>query len=140
MTEEEQTQPILNPASQGSTTLPTEASVAIPEPEKPAKRPLALSLFALLSLITGLGTFVWFFMIVSVRPLIAYITAPLIALIAVLCGHRARRQIRLSSANMKGKHIAKYGLLAGYGFLLCCAFVVALLFLGIATLKGISIF
>ena len=139
MTEEDQTQPISIPETQGSTTLPTEPIAVTPEPEKPARRPLALSLFALLSLITGLGAYVWFFMIVSVRPVVAYLTAPLIAMIAVLCGYRARRQIRRSSANMKGKHIANYGLLAGYAFLLCCAFLAALLLMGIATLKGVSI-
>jgi len=113
--------------------------VETPKPAKPVKPKKALSFSAVISFLFGIGTFVWFFTTVSSKPVFTYIVTLIIALIAVFTGHQAKHQIRTSAPaiNVKGKHMANYGLMLGYLFLLFAVFVVALDLMGIVTVKGL---
>lgn len=116
-----------------------EPAVGVQKPVKPVKPKKALSFSAVISLLFGIGTFVWFFTMVSEKPLLTYITTLVVALIAVFTGHQAKHQIRTNAPaiNVKGKHMANYGLMLGYLFLLFAVFVVALDLMGIVTIKGL---
>lgn len=116
-----------------------EPAVGVQKPVKPVKPKKALSFSAVISLLFGIGTFVWFFIMVSEKPILTYITTLVIALIAVFTGHQAKHQIRINAPaiNVKGKHIANYGLMLGYLFLLFAVFIIALDLMGIVTVKGL---
>jgi len=116
-----------------------EPAIGVQKPVKPVKPKKALSFSAVISFIFGIGTFVWFFTMVSEKPVLTYITTLVIALIAVFTGHQAKHQIRTNApaVNVKGKHIANFGLMLGYLFLLFAVFIVALDLMGIVTVKGL---
>jgi len=126
--------------AQDTTPVPVENPQPAPEEPvivKPVKRKKTLSFTAIFSLIAGIATFGWFFTMVGIKPLITYFTAPLLALIAIIFGYRSKYEIRKSAADMKGRHIANYGLMLGYLFILFAIFVTILVLMGVMSLAGL---
>lgn len=108
----------------------------IPTVETPLKAPKprkALSLYAVISFIAGIGTYVWFFAMVKQETLLAFLLAPIFALIAVITGHKAKYDIRKSLSDMKGKTLANTGLILGYFIVLLGVFIIVLAIMGALT-------
>lgn len=97
------------------------------EAAKPRK---TLSIYAIISVLAGIGTYAWFFTIVKQETFLAFLLTPLFALIAVIMGHKSRYDIRKSVEDMKGKTLANIGLVLGYFIILLGIFVSALVFIG----------
>ncbi|HNR01617.1 MAG TPA: hypothetical protein PKK59_03695 [Anaerolineaceae bacterium] len=104
------------------------------EAPKPKK---ALSLYAILSFIAGVGTYVWFFAMIGAKPVLTFLLTPLFALMAVLTGHKARYDIRKSLADMKGKTLANIGLILGYLIILVGIFIIVLAVMGVLSIAGL---
>ncbi|HOQ68814.1 MAG TPA: DUF4190 domain-containing protein [Anaerolineaceae bacterium] len=108
-----------------------DTSLEAPKPKK------ALSFFSILSFIAGIGTYVWFFGMVSSKPILTFLLTPFFALIAVITGHKGRHDIRKSLMDMKGKTLANIGLLLGYVIILTGIFIIVLAVMGVVTIAGL---
>lgn len=97
--------------------------------EEQPKTRNTISISAIVSLITGIGTYVWFFAMIGKHAILTLAFTPIIAIITIIFGHKAKRQIRKSSGSVKGKKLANIGLFLGY---LCIA-------IGVITLIIIAI-
>lgn len=107
------------------------------ESEKAMQRHRSLSIFAIISLIAGIGTYVWFIAMIGSKPVIAFIVAPILALVAIISGHKARGQIKNYIGDMKGKPLANIGLILGYLLFLIGIVIVVLLVMGVSALAGL---
>ncbi len=96
--------------------------------QKPSK---ALSIYAVISLVAGIGAYVWFIAMIKPHPWLALILSPIISLLAVISGHKARHQIRHYIGVMKGKKLANYGLLLGYFLILVGVAIIVLVLTGV---------
>jgi hypothetical protein len=102
-----------------------------PDREGDLKPSKALSVYAVVSLIAGLGAYVWFFAMIKSQTLLAIILAPIISLLAIITGHKAKSQIRHYIGVMTGKKLANYGLFLGYFLILFGVFIVVLVLTGV---------
>lgn len=140
MTEENLTPQQEQPIEETPSPVEEQSAVEAQTPQEPEKEleqkpSKTLSLYAVLSLIAGIGAYVWFFSMIKSQTLLAFILAPVIALLAIITGHKARRQIRHYIGTMKGKKLANYGLFLGYFLILVGVLIVVLVSLGV--LSGI---
>lgn len=108
-----------------------ESQSTFQEPLEAPRPRKALSVFAIISVIAGIGTYVWFFAMIGSKTILTLILTPLIALVAIITGHKARRDIRKSLADMKGKTLANAGLGLGYFIILIGLFIVILAVMGV---------
>ena len=70
--------------------------------------------------------------------ILAWCVLPLVgAIVAIVCGHLARGEIRRSQGSMEGGGLAVAGLVLGYGQIVLGVFLLA--FLMIAIMLGLSI-
>jgi len=110
-----------------------ESITTVEEPLVAPKPRKALSLYAVVSFIAGIGTYVWFFAMVKQETLLAFLLVPIFALIAVFTGHKAKHDIRKSLSDMKGKTLANIGLILGYFIVLLGVFTIVLAIMGALT-------
>jgi hypothetical protein len=89
-----------------------EVEVAKPEPKK-------MSIAALVSLLGGILTYLWLpiVSILDISKWLPIVLAPLSALVAVIAGGQAKRNIRKSEGQMSGKKMANWGLWLGWIFI-----------------------
>ena len=114
-----------------------DTSSVIETPTETPKPKKALSIFAVLSFIASIGTYVWFFGMIASKPMLTFLLTPLFALIAVISGHKGRHDIRKSLVDMKGKTLANIGLILGYLIILVGIFIIALAVMGVITIAGL---
>lgn len=100
-------------------------------PEPTGKR---LSVSALVSTITGAFTYVIYLLaaIFDFSAIWALILAPISAIVAIVSGHKGKREIRRSDDMVTGKKLANAGLTMGYIYIGICILIVVLLILGVA--------
>jgi hypothetical protein len=107
--------------------------------EEQPKPKTTISIFAILSLVAGIGTYVWFITMIGDKPWLTLILGPVIALIAILTGHMAKKRIRNSINIVKGKKLANTGLVLGYiYFLIGILLLVLSLVIGSGIISAIS--
>ncbi len=103
----------------------------VEEPLEAPKPRKALSLFAIISFFAGIATYVWFFAMIGSKTILTLILTPLIALVAIITGHKAKLDIRKSLADMKGKTLANFGLAMGYFIIVLGIFIIVLAIMGV---------
>lgn len=97
-----------------------------------------ISIPSIVSVVSGVLTYalVIFHSLIEMKLLLAVFLAPITALIAVISGHKASRQIRRGEGQVAGKKLARTGLLLGYLYFVICIVLIllaVLLFGGIAS-------
>ena len=82
--------------------------------------PKKLNGSALLSMISGILTYLWLLItaLLDISAWIAVILAPISALVAVIAGGKAKRMIRKSEGGLSGKKMANAGLWLGWIFII----------------------
>lgn len=103
----------------------------VEEPLEAPKPKKALSFFAIISFVAGIATYAWFFAMIGSKTILALVLTPLIALVAIITGHKAKHDIRKSLADMKGKTLANLGLAMGYFIILLGIFIIVLAIMGV---------
>lgn len=104
-----------------------------PEPQK------IFSIPAIISFIAGLGTYVWFFTMIGSKAVLTLALAPVIALIAILSGHKANAQMRKSSDVFLGKKFAVIGMVLGYIYIaIGILLLVIVLIIGAGVISSIA--
>lgn len=134
MTEENVNVPSVQP--EAVTPEPVTPTLETSTPLEKKKERKSLSLWAVLSLLGGIGTYVWFFAMVGTKTILALATAPILALFAIITGHKSRHDIKKSEGMLVGKKVANGGLALGYLYFIIAIFLVGLsIALGIGILK-----
>lgn len=124
------------PAEQPEPVTPEPVTPApeTPAPVEETKERKSLSWWAVLSLLAGIGTYVWFFAMIGSKTVLSLATAPILALFAIITGHKSRADIKKSAGLLVGKKIANGGLALGYLY-----FIIAIFLIGLSVALGIGI-
>lgn len=97
-----------------------------------------ISVSAIISAISGVFTYLllFFHSLINMKLELAFFLAPIPALAAIITGHKAKRQIRRSAGQLKGKKLANTGLILGYIYILTGVILFLLVIVGVVS--GIS--
>jgi len=104
--------------------------------EEEPKPKASVSISAIVSFISGIITYLMLFFhsLIDINFIVAIIVSPVLAMLAVFTGHKAKKQIRNAVGIMHGKKLANIGLFLGYLFLILGILVLILAFLGLGGL------
>jgi hypothetical protein len=109
----------------------------LPTPKTKSK----VSFSSIISLISGVLThaLVIFHSLLDMSLLLAIFLAPIAAILAIITGHKANREIRRGEGSVSGKKLAKIGLILGYLYLVICIILIVLTIVGVGgIIAGIS--
>jgi hypothetical protein len=95
-----------------------------------------LSIASVISMISGILThaLVIFHSLIDMSLILAIFLAPIAAILAIITGHKATREIKRSDGVLTGRKMAKTGLILGYLYLIIC---IVLIILAILLFGGI---
>lgn len=99
------------------------------------------SFYALASTVTGVLSYllIFFHSLIDMSFLWAAILAPISALIAIITGHRGKREIRKAEGIVTGRKLANTGLILGYIYFAICILLLAAVIFGLVKgFEGLS--
>jgi hypothetical protein len=104
--------------------------------EEQPKPKTTVSIQAIVSFVTGILSYllIFFHSLIDMGFILALILAPITAVIAIITGHRAKKQIRHADTNMRGTKLASIGLFLGYLYVILAVLVLILALLGLGGL------
>ncbi len=104
--------------------------------EEQPKPKTTVSIQAIVSFATGILSYllIFFHSLIDMGFILALILAPVTAVIAIITGHRAKKQIRHADTNMRGTKLASIGLFLGYLYIILAVLVLILALLGLGGL------